>query len=234
MMSDHAYRHILSDDPPPGPIVVISGDTYDIYAYSLLFLWKRCNADDLCLYSTLSRTVDDIQQELMNRRWDVTPYLQNGILKIIDYLALAETQPGTPEARIDAVWNMPLTVWKPERFHRILTTELHAMRRRYPNRRFYPILDSVDKLVMAFGIRDTLRFASMVAHTLLDANGTSIGLLDKDALASQQLAQVKRAVNLFIPLNPGWMTNCNHSAYDQVAQPAVHRRVHPDDGERRS
>ena len=217
-MKDFAYRRFLSDDPPRVPIVIVSGDPRDVYAYSLLFLWKRCNAGDLCLYGTLTRTADDVERELRDRRWDVTLYLQNGNLKIIDYLALSDTQPRTPEAKIETVWNMPPDIWQPERLHRILTTELRAMRRYHPHRRFYPILDSVDRLVMAFDIPDTLRFASLVADTLQAVNGTGIGLLDKDSLTPNQLAHVKPTANLFIPLTSGWMTDNTIHAHRQFAE----------------
>jgi hypothetical protein len=64
------------------------------------YVWNRLNAGDLCLYDTISRTREEVIADLRSKGWNVSPFINAGVLRIIDYLALAEDKPGTPEERL--------------------------------------------------------------------------------------------------------------------------------------
>ncbi len=126
--------------------------------------------------------------------------ITNGTLRIVDYLASAEEEPGTPEERIDTLLNMTPNALEPEKFYQVFMRELRYANSRHPGRKFPTIFDSLDTLFSAMGSEDSLRFAGMTFKVLEETNGVAVALLCTKRMSEGTAEVVKYAADVFIVL----------------------------------
>lgn len=196
---------LLGGGLPKVPDVAVWGGEEDGALFSQRLLWNRLNAGDLCLYGTVSRTREEFYNDLVSKGWDVSPFIRAGSLRIVDYLSLADSSPQTPGERLDTLFSMGKEVLVPEGFFRVLTREFHGMRGGDRGRTFIAFLESLDKLIMAMGLDNTLRFKDLISKFLKDTNSVGIGLLCNEFLTRETSEAMRAAASVFIELRRGEM-----------------------------
>jgi KaiC/GvpD/RAD55 family RecA-like ATPase len=180
--------------------IVVSGSTDDPYEFSLDLVSNWNSTRDICLYGTISRTREEIIWDLTSRDKEISASVVNGTLRIVDYLASAEEEPGTPEERIDTLLNMTPNALEPEKFYQVFMRELKDANSRHPGKKFLAVFDSLDTLFSAMGSEDSLRFAGMTFKVLEETNGVGVALLRAERMPEETLEIVKYAADVFIVL----------------------------------
>jgi len=142
--------------------------------------------------------------DLAARGWDVSPFIRSGVLRIVDYLSLAEGMPLTIEEKLTALFSIDTDALNPERLIQIFVTELRAFRERAPRRRLFIVFDSIDRLFEAMGLENTLRFAEMAFKTLQGTNSMAVALLCNEFLSGETLEAAKAVASVFIELKREW------------------------------
>ena len=185
---------------PREPDIVVSGSKEDLHLFSQYLLWTRLNAGDLCLYGTVSETVEGVQADLALKGWDVSPFIERRILRIVDFLSLAEKEPKTPEEKWEAIFSIGEEGLAPERIYQVLAKEFHGLRGIEPNRRFVAILDSVDMLIGLMGMKNALHYKEMMLNLLKDTNSLGVALLCNEFFSGERLETIKDTASIFIEL----------------------------------
>lgn len=132
--------------------------------------------------------------------WDISPFIRTGVLRIVDYLSLADGRPGTPEEKFRALFSISPDALTPERFNQIFLREFRCLREMAPGRRLFFIFDSLDRLIEAMGLENALRLAEMASRGLKATNSVAAGLLCNEFLSGEALGAVKRMASVFIEL----------------------------------
>lgn len=195
-----SLNYLLRGGIPVAPSIVVSGSEKDIYNFSQRLVWNRLISGDLCLYGTIFRTREDVIADLNSKGWDITSFLRTGELRIVDYLALVEKEPGTPEQRLNAILSMGTEALSLEKFYEVFMREFLGAREGRSNKRLFAIFDSIDKLVEASGMENTIRFAETTMKILRETNSIGVGLLCNEFLSEEILERTKKIASLFIEL----------------------------------
>lgn len=188
---------------PLVPDIVFSGSKEDVHMLSQRLLVNRLNAGDVCVYGTVSRTREEVQDDLTSMGWDMSPFLEGGTLRILDYFSLAEEEPRTPRERLEALSSMDKKALDPEMIRLVFAKAVYGLRDKMPDRRFLSILDSIDALLLLFGLESTLLFKKMTFNVLKDAPNLGVGLLCNEFLSEEIVESVRTASGVFIELGRG-------------------------------
>ena len=180
--------------------IVVGGRNDDAYEFSLRLASNWTNTQDICLYGTISRTREEIISDLTSRDKEISVSIANGSLRIVDYLASAEEEPGTLEERIETLLNMTPNALEPEKFYQVFMRELRDANSRHPGKKFLAIFDSLDTLFSAMGSEDSLRFAGLTFKVLEETNGVGVALLCMERMPEETLEIVRYAADVFIVL----------------------------------
>lgn len=199
-----ALDRLLGGGLPPTPNIVVSGSQQDTYLFSQRLIWHRLNAGDVCLYATLSRTQEELCKDLSEKGWDISPFIRTRALRAVDYLSLAGGKPETSEERLSVLFTIGKETLTPESFHQILVREFRDARDGVPERRLFIIFDSVDRLLAAMGLENTLRFAEMAFKTLQGTNSIAVALLCNEFVSEETLEAVRAVASIFIELKQEW------------------------------
>jgi len=141
---------------------------------------------------------------LAARGWDVTSFLESGVLKIVDYLSLADRKPRTPEERVSILFSIGKEALNPERFDQIFARESLAVRQRAPDRRLFIVFDSVDRLIEVLGLENTILLSKAEVNGLKGTNSIAVGLLCNEFLSRETLEVLEKMASVFIELKQEW------------------------------
>lgn len=192
---------LLQGGLPEDPNVVICGAATDLALLSRRLLWHRLQAGDACVYGTLSQTRREVLDELREQDYDVTPFLRDGRLQVLDYLSLYNPVAATVLPKLAVHLAMQKTPMDPNRLFKPFARAFWRVQDQHPTRRFLAILDSIDQIIALAGLPATLAFKQLVDDLLQDTNSLGIVLLCPDALPLEQLDAVRNAASLFIELH---------------------------------
>jgi hypothetical protein len=194
---------------PSDPDIVICGSTVDIVPLAHAILWHRLQGGDVCLYGTLSRTRKEIVHDWAMNGWDVLPFLDDGRLEVLDYLALADDIAQTPLEKLKLLLSMTFKTFDPSHFYHGLSKEYWRVQNQHPHRRFVAMLDSIDYVIGLMGLEKTLTFKSKMDTLLQDTNCLGIALLRHELASPQDVEAVRNAASIFIELTRDQHENLN-------------------------
>jgi len=180
------------------PDIIVCGSEEDLYLFSQQLLWNRLIAGDFCFYGTISRTREEIQADLLSRKWDVLPYIKAGTLKVSDFLSLIGEDEKTTDERLETFLSIEENAIVPENYFQVLLTEFLTWKGYNPDRIFTIFFDSLDKLITLVGLDDTLRLNKLMFSLLKDVNALGIALLCDEYLSPEELEAVKNVIRVFI------------------------------------
>jgi len=180
------------------PDMIVCGSEEDIYLFSQQLLWNRLNAGDFCFYGTISRTREEVVTDLLSRKWDVSPYIKAGMLKVADFLSLIGEDEKTTDERLETFLSLDENAIVPENYFQVLLKEFVSWKGCNPDRVFTIFFDSLDKLITLVGLDDTLRLNKLMFSLLKDVNALGIALLCNEYLSLEELEAVKNVVRVFI------------------------------------
>jgi hypothetical protein len=164
-------------------------------------LWHRLQAGDACVYGTLSQTRDEFLTDMQAQDRDVTRFLENGQLAVLDYLSLSDDIATTPLEKMRVLFSLWTKTINPQMFFRPLSREFWRVQNQHPTRRFFAILDSIDQIIKLVGLQATLAFRQLIDDLLHETPSRGIGLLCTDTLSTDDLKAVRNASSLFIELH---------------------------------
>ena len=190
--------HLLGGGLPIIPDIVVSGTEKDVFLFSQCLMWNRVKSGDLCVYSTVSRTQKEVQDNSLSLGRDLSPFIRQGILRIVDYSFFGRKSK-TSDENYRTVKHVN-EVLDPDSVHRVLAKEFLTLRVRRPNRRFLFIIDSMDKLITLMGLENILHFKKKVSNLFDNTNSCGLTLLYSDLLSNEILESVRREASVFIEL----------------------------------
>ena len=192
-------KHVPKGELPTIPDIVVCGKEEDVYHYSLHHLWKRLKAGDVCLYGTISRTKEEVTSDLIQEGLDVSSYIEEGCLRVVDFLSLADRNSETSDP-VDVLLSIGRDSLVPEKFFDVLNVEFQSLREKEPKRRFSAILDSVDRMIVLIGLMNFLSFEKMIYDLFKDQDCQGVGLLYNEFLADDMISLMKRIAGIFVEI----------------------------------
>jgi hypothetical protein len=192
---------LLRGGIPEDPDVVICGAAPDVAMMSQSMLWHRLQAGDACVYGTLSQTRDEFLNDMQAQDHDLTPFLEDGQLAVLDYLSLSDDVATTPLDKMRVLLALWTKTINPQTLFMPLSREFWRLQNEHPSRRFLAILDSIDHIIKLVGLQATLAFKQLIDELLQETLSLGIGLLCTESLSSEELEAVRNASSLFIELH---------------------------------
>lgn len=185
---------------PVVPDIVACGPEKVVYPLSLHLSWNRLNAGDLCLYSTIARTREEVRHDFITEKLGVSRFIKIEALRIVDFFSLADKADELPDEKWSALLSMDETSLAPEMFNAILEKEVHSFRSRNPGRRLVIIFESLERLVTLIGLENTLTAEKMMLTILNDSNSVGVALLYDDLITTKTSEAIKAVARVFIEL----------------------------------
>jgi archaellum biogenesis ATPase FlaH len=192
---------LLRGGIPEDPDVVICGTATDVAMIARNILWHRLQAGDACVYGTLSQTCDEFLTDMQTQDRDVTRFLEDGQLAVLDYLSLSDDIATTPLEKMRVLLSLWTKTINPQTLFKPLAREFWRVQNQHPTKRFLAILDSIDHVIKLVGLQATLAFRQLIDDLLHETHSLGIGLLCTDTLSTEELEAVRNASSLFIELH---------------------------------
>lgn len=183
---------------PIAPDTVVIGDEEDVYPFSLRLLWNQLQEGNNCLYGSISRTREDVEEDLIKKGLDVLHYLEKGSLRIVDFLSLVDNDQYSSDERLSIFLSMKEDILIPERCYLVLLKGF--LKLGWRSGRFIAFLDSIDILVTLMGLEETLSFKDMMTKLSKENDSIGIGLLYNNYISRKTLEEITEAAGTIIEI----------------------------------
>jgi len=183
---------------PVVPDIVAYGPEDLVYPLSLRLVRNRLNAGDVCLFSTIARTQEEVRHDFIVEKLRASRFIRKKALRIIDFFSLADKMDELDDDKWNTLLSIDEQAFAPEKFNEVLAKEVHSFRSHHPDQRLVIIFESLERLVTLIGLQNTLKAEKIMLTILKEINSVGIALLYNDHITMETIEAIKAVASVFI------------------------------------